>query len=218
MWIKIENTFLNIFFPKFCLNCQKEGDYLCPDCQALLEISREHQIFFNQDLDDLYWACNYNNFLIKKLIKRFKYEPFLKDLSQTLTSLIMAHLQLIDHKPDFSNFNIIPVPLHKKRLKWRGFNQAEELAQEIALFLNTPLILNNLIRLKNNPSQINLSARTRKENVKDVFSCQNSKEIKNQKILLVDDIYTTGSTMIECAKILKENGAKEVIGMVVARE
>ena len=218
MWIKIKNTFLNILFPQFCLNCQKEGSYLCQDCQALLEMSNKHQIFPNQILDDLYWVCNYNNFLIKKLIKRFKYEPLIKDLSQTFASLIVTHLQLIDKKPDFSKFNIIPVPLHKKRLKWRGFNQAEELAKEIALSLNNPLILNNLIRLKNNSSQVNISAKKRKENVKNIFSCQKPEEIKDNKILLIDDVYTTGSTMEECARALKKNGAKEVIGVVIARE
>ena len=218
MWIRIKNIFLDIFFPQFCLNCQKEGNYLCSDCQALLEISNEHQTFSNQFIDDLYWVCNYNNFLIKKLIKRFKYEPFIKDINQTLASLIITHLQLIDQKPDFSHFSIIPVPLHKKRLKWRGFNQAEELAKEIALSLNIPLTLNNLIRLKNNSSQVNISAKKRKENVKNIFSCQKPEEIKDNKILLIDDVYTTGSTMEECARILKKNGAKEVIGIVIARE
>lgn len=217
MWIKIKDLILDILFPKFCFNCQKEGDYLCQDCQALLEISGFHRRSSIPHLNDLYWACNYKNPLIKKLIQYFKYEPFVRKLSKTLSSLIVAHLQLMDERPDFSDFNIIPVPLHKKRLKWRGFNQAEELAKELAIFFKNPLISTNLIKIKETLCQTELSDEERKENIKNVFLCQNPEEIKGRKILLVDDVYTTGSTMIECARVLREAGAKKVIGLVIAR-
>jgi len=217
MWIKIKDLILDILFPKFCFNCQKEGDYLCQDCQALLEISGFHRYSSSPNLNDLYWACDYKNPLIKKLIQYFKYEPFVKELSKTLSSLITAHLQLMDERPDFSDFDIIPVPLHKKRLKWRGFNQAEELAKELANFFKNPLMPTNLIRIKETLCQTELSNEERKENIKNVFLCQNPEKIKGQKILLVDDVYTTGSTMTECARVLREAGAKKIIGLVVAR-
>ena len=206
MWIKAKNFILDVLFPKTCFNCKGEVDYLCQDCQALLDVSGFHRPLFSQNIDDLYWACDYKNPLIAKLIRNFKHEPFVRELSKTLCSLIVAHLQLADNKPDFSEFILIPVPLDKKRLRWRGFNQAEELGRELADFLKIPLASANLTRVKET-----------KEGVENAFICQYPEKIKEQKILLVDDFYLTGSTMAECAKALKKAGAKKIIGIAVAR-
>ena len=116
-----------------------------------------------------------------------------------------------------SDFILIPVPLDKKRLKWRGFNQAEEVGKELYKFFNIPLISDCLIKIKQNLPQIELSGKQREENTKGVFSVKTKELINGKKIVLVDDIYTTGSTMEECAKVLKTVGAKEVLGIVVAR-
>jgi ComF family protein len=245
MWIKIKNLILDIFFPKFCFNCEKEGDYLCQDCQELLEISGFHRNYSTQNLDDLYFAVDYKNPLIKKLIQRFKYEPFVKKLAKSLSYLIITHFQLMDNKPNFlpqpepqrrveknehvlrealdprtsngADFILIPVPLDKKRLRWRGFNQAEELSKELDGFFRVPLILNCLIKIKETFPQIKLSDKERKENVRGVFLIKDRELIKNKNILLVDDVYTTGATMEECAIVLKKAGAKDIIGVVVAR-
>jgi competence protein ComFC len=206
MWIKAKNFILDVLFPKTCFNCKREGDYLCQDCQALLDISGFHRPLLSQNIDDLYWACDYKNPLIAKLIGNFKHEPFVRELGKTLCSLIVAHLQLADNKPDFSEFTLIPVPLDKKRLRWRGFNQAEELGKELADFLKIPLAPANLVRVK----EI-------KEDMENAFICQYPEKIKEQKILLVDDLYLTGSTMAECAKVLKKAGARKIIGITVAR-
>jgi len=227
MGIKIKRRLLDIIFPKFCLNCRKEGSYLCYDCQSLIEISGFHRQYSSQNLDDLYFAADYRNPLIEKTIRCFKYEPFARELAETLSFLIITHFQLMDNKPDFfplsesgektADFIIIPVPLHKKRLKWRGFNQAEELSKELAAFFGLPLFLNCLIRTKETFPQVVLSHQARHENVKGAFSTGNKEIIENNNILLVDDIFTTGSTMEECAGFLKAAGAKKVIGLVVAR-
>jgi predicted amidophosphoribosyltransferase len=92
---------------------------------------------------------------------------------------------------------LMPVPLAKKRLKARGYNQSEELAKELGQII---------------------PAKERKENLKNAFSVKNPNEIKGRKIFLVDDVYTTGSTMAECAIVLKNAGAKQVWGISVARE
>jgi ComF family protein len=245
MCIKIKNLILDILFPKFCFNCEKEGDYLCQDCQELLEISGFHQNYSTQNLDDLYFAVDYKNPLIKKLIQRFKYEPFVKELAKPLSYLIITHFQLMDNKPNFlpqperqrrveknehvlreaqaprasngADFILIPVPLDKKRLRWRGFNQAEELSKELDGFFRVPLILNCLIKIKETFPQIKLSDKERKENVRGVFLIKDRELIKNKNILLVDDVYTTGATMEECAIVLKKAGTKKIIGVVVAR-
>ena len=240
MWIKIKNLILDILFPKFCFNCEKEGDYLCQDCQELLEISGFHRNYSTQNLDDLYFAVDYKNPLIKKLIQRFKYEPFVKKLAKSLSYLIITHFQLMDNKPNFdqrasngADFILIPVPLDKKRLRWRGFNQAEELSKELAKFLKIPLISNSqaerggrrneisspcLTKIKETSPQIKLSDQERKENVRGVFLIKDRELIKNKNILLVDDVYTTGATMEECAIVLKKAGTKKIIGIVVARD
>jgi len=195
----------------------------------MLEISEIHQKYSTKSLTDLYFALPYQNILIKKLIRRFKYEPFIKELAETLSLLIITHFQLLDNKPNLANFILIPIPLNEKRRRWRGFNQAEEIGKELSKFLparlasqgeaggKLPLVSNCLLRVKNNYPQVELSEKERKENVKDIFFCQNKKEIFGKKILLVDDVYTTGATMEESARILKESGAKEVWGIVVAR-
>jgi len=124
----------------------------------------------------------------------------------------------MDNKPDFSGFLIIPVPLEKRRMKWRGFNQSREIAEELASSSGLGLrVLNNvLIKTKETLPQVELSDEARKENIKGVFLVKKDL-IKNKKILLVDDVYTTGATMIECARVLRESGAREIIGIAIAR-
>ena len=209
MWIKIKNLILDLLFPRVCINCQKEGEYLCQDCQAMLEISGFHKKYSTQNLDDLYFVADFKNSLIKNLINLFKKEPFVKELGKTLSSLILAHFQLMDNKPEFypdqkretrsTRFAIIPVPLAKKKLKWRGFNQAEKLAENLAVFLKISLLPNGLVKIK------------------ETFSLGNKTLVKEKNILLVDDVYQTGSTMEKCAEILKKAGAKKIIGIVVVR-
>jgi len=236
---------LDIFFPKFCINCGAEGSYLCEDCFALMDIlessyclcEKPFRLPFvgkcqkcqQKKLNGLYFAVSYQNNLVKKLIHRFKYEPFAKELSNELSSLIITHFSLLNKAPEFSDsakiasrfngasFVLVPIPLHKKRLKWRGFNQAEELAKELSKSLGIPLSSNLLIRLKETLPQVDLSKEERENNIRGAFAVINSELIQKKKILLVDDVYTTGITMEECARLLKDQGAKEVWGIAIAR-
>lgn len=214
---KIKNFLLDLFFPKYCLGCKKEGEYLCQDCKEILEILKIHRKYKTKYLSDLYFPLTYKNLLAKKLILSFKYRPFLKDLAKTLASLIFDHLKLIEEENEFSDFILIPLPLEKKRLRWRGFNQTEEVGKNLADFLKIPILTNVLFKIKNTLPQVNLSEAERKENVKGCFLIKNEFQIKNKKILLLDDIYTTGATMEEAAKILKKAGVKEIVGMVLAK-
>jgi len=214
---KIKTLFLDLFFPKFCFGCQREGSYLCQDCRATLEISDVHQKYETKYLSDLYHPCNYQKLLIKKLIQNFKYEPFIKELAKPLSSLIIDHFQLIEERRNFSEFVLIPIPLEKRKLKWRGFNQAEELSKELSKLLNIPVSNNVLVKIKETQPQVELGDRERRGNIKGVFSIRNGNLIDNKNVLLIDDVYTTGSTMEEAARVLREAGAKEIIGIVIAR-
>ncbi len=218
---KFKNFLLDIFFPKFCFGCKKEGGYLCEDCKSIINISQVHQKYKMESIYDLYFATEYKNSLIRNLIQRFKYEPFVKEIAISLSDLIIDHLKLLDTPPLFfkeeSDFVLIPVPLEKKKLKWRGFNQAEEIGKIVSKFLGIPLFNDVLLKTKETLPQVKLSLLERKENIKGAFICQNQEKIQGRKILLVDDVYTTGSTIEECARILKKEEAKEIIGLVVAK-
>jgi competence protein ComFC len=215
--MKFKEFILDLIFPKFCLGCKKEGTFLCEDCFSILEISTTHQKFKGKNLADLYFPVDYENFLVKRLIQNFKYPPLIKELKKELAFLIISHFLLLDKKPDFSDFILVPIPLSKKKLKWRGFNQAEEIAKELAEFLKIPLISDCLIKTKETKDQVELSEKERKENVKGVFFIKNKEKITGKNILLIDDVFTTGATMEEAARVLKEAGAEKIVGIVIAR-
>jgi ComF family protein len=237
----IKEFLLDIFFPKTCLSCGREGNWLCEDCIATLDIQNwclcpvcqkrvlDYKTCKNcrkiTNLTGLFTPLSFENPLIKKIIHQFKYEPFLKELKEPLSYIIISHLNLIELPRTFflkekgagHEFLLIPVPLHKSRLRWRGYNQAEEIAKELSKSLDLQIENNCLIRRKSTTPQTELTGLERKENIKGIFVLQNPERIKGRKIFLVDDVYTTGATLEECARVLKDAGAREVWGLVVAR-
>ena len=110
---------------------------------------------------------------------------------------------------------IVPVPLHPRRLRERGFNQALELARPVAKKLQRPLSASLCQRIRNTPAQADLPWKERRKNIRHAFQC--TADVTGQTILLVDDVMTTGSSLDECARTLKLHGAKAVIALVVAR-
>jgi ComF family protein len=116
-------------------------------------------------------------------------------------------------KYNFQNFYLTPVPLRKNKLLTRGFNQAEILAQKISLNLQLP-IFNKLEKIKDTQDQVGLDSKERLSNLKNAFQV---KEKAPEKIILVDDIKTTGATLKECAQVLKKAGAKEIIALTILR-
>ncbi len=237
----IKGFLLELFFPSFCLGCQKEGVFLCGDCQSTLEISEFNYCLCNKNpqrlipgeksgkcsrcpdkkLSGLYFALPYQEkTLTRKLIYQFKYDPYLKGLAQPLAQTIALHLVLAKNNTEsiWENSVFIPVPMERKKMRKRGYNQAQELAQELSKIIITPAIAKNLVKIKKTRSQTKLSAKERQENMAGAFAIKNPAEIRGRKIFLVDDVYTTGATMNECARVLKDAGAKSVWGIVFARE
>lgn len=151
---------------------------------------------------------------VRELIHRLKYGG--KTILRRPLALLAA-----DHLDRFvcgsSPEMIIPVPLHKKRLRQRGFNQAILVGEIFAKQWGLPLLRNTLRRVRWTEPQVNLSAAERPENVKGAFALEQISEIAGKRILLVDDVYTTGSTVKECAKVLKSGGAGSVVVVTVAR-
>ena len=238
---KFKDFTLDLFFPKFCLGCQKEGTYLCDDCRMLLDISEHNYCLCNQKpsrlppdqksgkcakcqdkkLSGLYFALPYKEkALTKKLIYQFKYQPYLKDLSKTLASILIEHFVISGKNTDeiWENSLLIPVPLDKNKLKARGYNQSEELARELSKVLQVSVVSDCLIKIKSTKSQMELSKEEREKNLEKAFKIKNPEKISGKKIFLVDDVYTTGSTMQECTKVLRQAGVKQVWGICLARE
>jgi ComF family protein len=112
---------------------------------------------------------------------------------------------------------IIPVPLHPKREKRRGFNQAQVIAKELANLQKVKLLEGVLVKTKNVPPQTFLQLKEREKNVRGAFRVVKKEKIKDRVVLLVDDVYTTGSTVRECSLVLKEAGAKEVKALTIAQ-
>lgn len=230
----MKSLFFDVLFPKLCLLCGKEGDYLCPDCQSCLDVS-EHRFCLcdtpkilskgnkcsnceSKKIDGLYFAVSYENKLIKKIIHQFKYEPFVKDLAKPLTNLIIAHFLLLNKGNQiWKNKILIPVPLSRKKLKARGFNQAEEIAKILAKTWQIPLFPNCLIKTRATLPQTELSGKERKENMKGSYKVDNEELIKGKNVILIDDTYGTGATMEEAVRTLKEAGVREVLGVTIAR-
>lgn len=225
---------LDLIFPKFCASCKKEGRYLCSDCSR--EIQMNHYSFcpvcknktpnlqkcplHKTYLKFFFSPFSYDNTAIKNLIHNFKYE-FIKSIGHELAYFQIQTIKnssiykLILENPQ--NFLITAVPLHKKRLTWRGFNQSEILAKEISQKSNIKLF-SELKRIKNTKPQIDMTDhKQREQNIKGAFICEDNKKIKNKTIILIDDMITTGATMEECARILKKHGAKEIWGLTVAK-
>lgn len=232
--MSIREFFIDLFFPKFCFYCKKESDYLCEDCVALLEILEYNFCLCEKPqrlpdagkckrcqwkkLNGLYFALPYQNLFAKKLIHQFKYNPQVKELAKTLASIIITHFNLLEKSLKFGiDFILAPVPLTNRKKKERGFNQSQELCKELNQFLEISLIADCLLKTKDTPPQIELQKKERLKSQREVFLVKNNENIKEKKILLVDDVYTTGATMEECARILKEAGAKEVWGLAIAR-
>lgn len=211
---------LDLLFPKSCLGCRKEGTYLCQDCFALIEIS-DRVFTESKEITAVFFAADYENLLVKKLIRNFKYQPFAKDLAKILASVIIIYFQNLEKQPSFledkNDFILVPIPTHKKRLRWRGFNQAEEIAKILSARWKIPLVNDALIKTRKTLPQLNLPQEIRKKNVQGVFLCPTPELVKEKKIILVDDVFTTGATMEEAARALKKGNPKEIYGIVVAK-
>jgi ComF family protein len=111
---------------------------------------------------------------------------------------------------------IVPVPLHARRVRQRGYNQAEVLARALGPRLALPVLTRALLRHRDTRSQVGLSAQARWENVWGAFGCQ-SQEITSARVLLLDDVFTTGATLEACAHTLRESGAAQVCALTLTR-
>lgn len=233
------NFLLDLLFPWQCLYCHREvtndyplcdncfkqipilDDFICPVCQKRLAHPDLKHSSCNKKtaLTALGIVSFYRHPILKEALHYFKY----KQIQSLKTPLSFLMIQFLENSFYFSQLNkdqliVIPLPLHFKKQKQRGFNQSALLAERIAQHFHLSLETNILIRIINNPAQITMKdSESRKLNTQGIFQVKNQEFLQKKTVLLVDDVYTTGATMEEAAKTLKQNGAKEVIGLVLAK-
>ncbi|MBI2068731.1 MAG: ComF family protein [Candidatus Yanofskybacteria bacterium] len=201
-------------FPIRCVGCGAYDTYFCAACLAEVKIKNDAELV---GAIHVFSAANYSDKLIQRALKVFKY-GFVRDMAGPLVEIVRTY---VDNIPVISsgllrgNPLVVPVPLHKKRLNWRGFNQSEILAEKIAGFYGLE-VGNILFRNKKRKPQADIEDReSRMNNVADSFAC--SANINGRNVVLVDDICTTGATLNECAKVLAANGAGKISALVIAR-
>ena len=223
---------LDLLFPIHCLGCNQEiqNFFICPVCFEKIPLDKKELLKFDSksDLTYLITTSYYNYPLIKQAVYKYKYH-FIKDLAKPLGQLMVNRLNFINktNTEEFSLLSkdalLIPVPLHKKRLRWRGFNQAELLAVEIGKQLNIPVVNDLLIRTKYAAPQVKIKTPSeRQQNIKHAFQLKGTVPkalgtVPDKTLILIDDICTTGATLKECAKTLKLLKPKEIWGLIIAR-
>ena len=211
-WNKVFSATLSLVFPSFCLQCQKLGPLVCNRCFETIDFLYEQpQPKLNPlYMDDCIVACQFSG-VMEKLIKSMKYQSVI-DAGRFCGRLLYycAAVPQVEC--------IASVPIHTKRLRVRGFNQAEVIAQTLAEncgIPHQPL----LIRTIHGSNQARVKTKQdRMTHVSGHFSLNPKVFQLPKSVLLVDDVFTTGSTLNECAKVLKQHGVQTVIGLAVARK
>ncbi|MCX7881036.1 MAG: phosphoribosyltransferase family protein [Patescibacteria group bacterium] len=223
----------DLFLPKFCLGCGFLGCYICPKCEKkLIYIQKDsclycgqpspfgltHVLCFKKDcLDGLISVFYYNDFL-KKIIKSFKYKRALVVWNEFKIIIKPERLNKISfYKKLATEFFFQPIPLSLLREKKRGFNQAEVITDFLREFLDFPKA-QFLLRKKEGFPQAQIKERKKRAfNIRGAFEVINKKTLINKKIILVDDVATTGATLKEAARVLKKTGANKVFAFTLAR-
>ena len=196
-----------------CINKLPEAKYQkCPMCEGRSIRGRTHKRCKKAwGMDGLVGVFRFSG-VMRRMIRKYKFayvSDLVGDLSEAMISF--GNMEILAKK----NFTLVTgVPLHKSRQKERGFNQSFLIAEKVAEYLSIPFDEKVLKRVKNTKVQSGLVRRERVKNIKGAFELVG--DVKDKKVLLVDDVWTTGSTMRECVKTMKKNGAKEVWGLVLA--
>ena len=228
-------NFLDLLFPKKCLECGKAGKYMCSSCLAKVSAAKPicpvckrysyngktHTFCINKySLNGFASTYQYDG-VIRKAILRLKY-----NFASALSDELVKNINL---KVNFQNTVLVPIPLHPKREKWRGFNQAALLGKQIAQKYKWDFAEKALIRTENTTPQVQLGRKDRLQNIRGKFAVnekvlsvilksRSSETIESQPTFIIfDDVWTTGATISESCRVLKKSGAREVWGMTVAR-
>ena len=205
---------LDIIFPHKCGFCERiNKDYLCKKCELKLKYLKQDKIIKVKNFEFAYhlYGYLYKDEIRNKILEfKFRDRP---ELADTFVKLLLNNKKICRFLKSYDI--IIPVPMYKKKMIMRGCNQTELIARELANLLNIEYE-NILIKQIDTKTQSSLDAMNRKNNVKGAYECKVLQKIIGKKVILFDDIYTTGCTAIECAKQLKV--AKEIAVLTIAKD
>lgn len=218
----------SFLFPSRCLGCGRRDFDICPDCRAALPKLPIRRCPFCAGIPNRIGVCERcrtNKISLdgvrveyvldgptRKAIHRLKYRRG-TFLVPVLAELVLESIRVRPLAPQL----VVPVPIGPLRRKQRGYNQSELLATQIGSTLNVP-VQAALDRVREGRSQVGLSLRDRRENVRGAFALHPAAEVSGKRILLIDDVMTTGATLDACARVLKTAGAVSVVASPVARE
>ena len=231
---KIKEFLLDLLFPPVCVGCGRgiptniKVSYLCFDCESKVGIRdpfycsvcgnrlpTENLTCHEYSGFRLGAATDYENPLVRQLIWQLEYAK------QTATARSLAYLLntfITQVNVPLEEYALLSVPLHAKRERERGFNQATLLAHFLSQKTGMPIIADGLIRIKNTPPQVELKTREEREaNLTDAFVIKNAEAVRGRKIVVVDDVTTSGATLFQAIRTLRQAGAKKVVGLVVAK-
>ena len=226
---KLKGIALDLLFPRWCVGCGREGDFICPAClKSLPRINpplcpRCGQPQLNAVICPVCvgWQASIEGIrapfkfdgVIRRAIHEFKYNN-LRAMAALLGQRLGDYLAANPLPAEV----LVPVPLHRKRLRERGYNQSRLLALELAGLSGLPLVDDCLVRQRYTTPQIRTpDVDERRRNVADAFACRD-RRLEDRAVLLIDDVATSGATLDACARTLKESGASSVWGLVLAKE
>ena len=208
------NAVVNLFFPKVCYTCNNElldfENYVCTKCRHNLPITNFHfdnndaveKVFYGRvKVENATSLLRFENKgIVQQLIHNLKYKGY-EDIGIFLGEWLGNELKTIETYHDIDI--VIPVPLHKNKLKKRGYNQVDKFAQEIARALAVSFNDKALIKITSTKSQVSKKRFARWQLTDELFAINHVDQIQNKHILLVDDIITTGATLEVCINVLK---------------
>jgi ComF family protein len=226
---KFKGAALNLLFPQKCIGCGEEGNLLCRSCLKTLPrivppicprcgrpqpsgITCPVCVARKSSIDGIRSPFKFEG-VAREAVHQLKYKN-LRSLAAPLAALLEEY---ISRNPIPAEI-LVPVPLHPRRLKERGYNQSGLLAKELGKLISLPVDENCLVRRKYVlPQARTQSVEERKRNMQDAFTCINSR-LQNRQVLLIDDVSTSGATLDACATALKSAGVRSIWGLVLTRE
>lgn len=210
--IKIVSLIIEWLFPKICFGCHKGHKYLCNMCESKLITG---SLTVKDSFEGIISIYKYDG-LMKEMVEKIKYE-FVNDVVEELAQLMAKKLKIsypnIVKYWQREKYCLIPIPLYWQRKNWRGFNQSEMLADNLAKILSLKFEKNILTRNVKTKNQATIKNRQlRRKNISNVFIV-NEKKIAPKKVILVDDVVTSGATMTAAWRTLKDSGADLAWGL-----
>lgn len=218
---EIQKNILDIIYPQTCGICGKiNKKSICRKCEIILEkqaqftVINEGKEIEDKNFNEIIYIFKYEG-LIRNTIIDYKFNEK-SYLYKTLVDFMIKNRKILQK---INNYDIIiPVPISKKRQKERGYNQSLLIAEEISKKSNIQINKDCLIKTKNIIEQSKLNKEERNTNIQNVYELRNKEVFLDKKILLLDDIYTTGSTVNECSKILRQANPMQIGILVLAKD